>query len=107
MRITYKNAAVIKNYKKPHLFEKYFCNWDLNEIPHGYQLRCRIKPAVYVILLQVLIVVEFLFCAWNTELREFAIQPRELYQYSFNKFDYAFNRAKGLGLIGEDERLRC
>lgn len=82
-KIKYEELAYICNYKKNHPLEKYFCNWyiSLNNPNEGY-LRCDQKLWFYILTFIPVHVLAFLYCIWDSGIKNFELQPITIHGYN-------------------------
>ena len=79
-KISYEDAVYIKNYKKNHWFEKYFCNWFINmKSPTCGEMKLYMKKWVYILLFIPIHLIVFGYCLWDGGIREFEINSRMLH----------------------------
>ncbi len=80
MKIKYEDAAYIRRYKKPHIFEKYFCNWFLvNRSKSSGGMRMYVKWWAYIILFIPVHIAKAFAYMWDGGLKDFSIEPRVHY----------------------------
>lgn len=90
-KISYKEAAFIRNYKRKHYFEKYCCNWYIEKknANCGY-MKLYMKKWIYAILFIPFHVLSFFYCMWDGGIKEMSLCPRmvtydDVVGYTYNK----------------------
>lgn len=78
MKITYKEAAYIRRYKKKHFMEKHFCDWNLVMVNDcsGY-MRLYIKWWFYILIFIPAHILKMFLCMWDGGLKHFCLESRE------------------------------
>lgn len=76
-KISYKEAAYIRRYKKNHFGEKYLCNWyiEKNNSCSG-TMRLYVKWWAYILAFIPVHLIQMVWCMWDGGLKEFGIEPR-------------------------------
>lgn len=89
MRISYKEAAYILNYKKKHTFQKLTCAHKLmyDEEHDRFLLTCNITWPMFVLLYVPALILDFFSSAWSCGIKYVTPLSRRMFGYYFFKWD--------------------
>ena len=78
-KITYKDLATLRSYKKNHLLERIGCNhYITDETTYSVRVITKVKWPVYVALFIPACVLQAVSLVWDGGLKQFSIEPRTI-----------------------------
>ena len=96
-KITYKDFAILRGYKKNHLLERIGCNhYIIDDTEYSVRIITKVKWPMYVALFIPSHVLQAVSLVWDGGLKEFSIEPRTIHN------DLVWKDSKGYKKFAEN-----
>lgn len=94
LKLKYKEAAYVLNYKKSHRLQKWLCDWTIEEKGDGYYIKCQVKLPIFIIVYLPVAIVEFALYAWDEGIKYYHLPTRLVFSCHSSSQDYVTKRVK-------------